>query len=154
MGMQGQMMGVQSTLERILSVIQGSGSNSNAPSSSAMFSNGNHPTQDQPPNSLPHVDPQLQQMMPPSGMLPSPSTQTTTPISGQHFFPPSPSDVRGGSSRHQTAMSAPPPQPRHNFPPLPGFAPPVSVSLMHYEQDSPVTVPADHDLVPFPLRNL
>jgi len=67
--------------------------------------------------------------MPPTVLMPSSSSQTNAPINGQHFFPPSPSDARGPPGRHGFAISAPTPQSRQNFPPLPGFAPPVRANL-------------------------
>lgn len=73
-------------------------------------------------------DPQLHQIVSPTVLMPTSSSQTSASINGQHFFPPGNGEVRRPQERHSSAVNAPTPQSRQSFPPLPGFAPPVSAT--------------------------
>ena len=150
--MQNQMMGMQSTLERILNVIQNPSSAAPPPHSAYPHHNGaggsNYSNADRdiatPASHLAHQHPRIDtdiQMIsssgPPSmsiGRSASPQS-STQPMSAQSFYLPGPSDFRVPPPRHHhghddssssTTLSSSTPHRGNNFPPLPGFAPPVS----------------------------
>lgn len=124
--MQGQMLSMQSTLDRILNVIQGAHNTPTSNPSGTIIPHSAHPTAPAESHPHPQVDSQLHQIMSPAVLIPSCSPQPNASIDGQHFFAPAPSDMRGPSGRHSSAINAP--TPKQNFPPLPGFAPPVSAN--------------------------
>lgn len=128
MGMQGQMLGMQSTLERILNVIQGGPSSTAPVASNGMFSNGGIHAPSEHSSSVP---PQVNALeFPPFELAAEFHAQSASSMGGQQFFPSSP-DVR--SNRHPTPMNAPAPHQRREFPPLPGFAPPVRTTVTLFD---------------------
>src|SRR5260221_14669571 len=123
MGMQSQIIGMHSTLDRILTTIQGgitlpatNHAHMHYVSNSNGHSHGNGTPIDRPYSPGPSpgcVD------VPNSSLPPFSATRSTTGLDSRYYFPEE-SHMRG------PVDNFPAPSRQQNFPPLPGFAPPVS----------------------------